>query len=285
MEERKNKKQRPQAGLPAYHYADRGGEKPKSSNSVRWKKNGGVRNESSGDGTTRLNKYLSNAGICSRRDADMLIAAGAVSVNGEVVTTLGYKVKEGDVVSYGGEVLRSERKRYFLLNKPKGYITTLDDPHDRHTVMMLMQDCCKERIYPVGRLDRNTTGVLLFTNDGDMAKKLTHPSSRVYKLYMVECDKPVTRADMKKMLEGIELEDGPIAVDEVQYQNEGKDRRIVGVALHSGRNRIVRRIFESLGYEVMKLDRTVFAGLTKKDLPRGRYRELTEQEVNFLKMV
>lgn len=237
------------------------------------------------DGTTRLNKYISNAGICSRRDADKLIQAGAVSVNGQVVTTLGYKVKEGDVVSYGGEVLHSEPKRYFLLNKPKGYITTLDDPHDRHTVMLLVQDCCKERIYPVGRLDRNTTGLLLFTNDGAMARKLTHPSSNVYKIYQVECDKPVTHADMQRMVDGLELEDGPIAVDDVQYQDGGRDRRVVGVALHSGKNRIVRRIFESLGYQVVKLDRVVFAGLTKKDLPRGHVRELTQQEVNYLQMV
>lgn len=237
------------------------------------------------DGTTRLNKYISNAGICSRRDADKLIEAGAVSVNGQVVTTLGYKVKEGDVVSYGGEVLRSEPKRYFLLNKPKGYITTLDDPQERNTVMLLMQGCCKERIYPVGRLDKNTTGLLLFTNDGEMARRLTHPSSNVYKIYMVECDRPVSHADMQQMIEGIELEDGPIAVDDVQYQGDGKDHRVVGVALHSGRNRIVRRIFEHFGYEVRKLDRTVFAGLTKKDLPRGRHRELTQQEVNYLMMV
>lgn len=237
------------------------------------------------DGTTRLNKYISNAGICSRREADKLIEAGAVSVNGEVVTTLGFKVKEGDVVSYGGEILRSEPKRYFLLNKPKGYITTLDDPQERQTVMLLVQGCCKERIYPVGRLDKNTTGLLLFINDGEMAKRLTHPSSNVYKIYQVECDRAVSREDMQQMIDGIELEDGPIAVDDIQYQGDGKDRRIVGVALHSGKNRIVRRIFEHFGYEVKKLDRCVFAGLTKKDLPRGKVRELTQQEVNYLMMV
>lgn len=237
------------------------------------------------DGTTRLNKYIANAGICSRRDADKLIEAGAVTVNGEVVSTLGYKVKEGDVVAYGGQVLRSEAKRYFLLNKPKGFITTVDDPRERNTVMMLVQNCCKERIYPVGRLDKNTTGLLLFTNDGELAKKLTHPSSNVYKIYQVECDKAVSRDDMRQMLEGIELEDGPIKVDDIQYQGDGKDRKVVGVALHSGKNRIVRRIFEHFGYEVKKLDRSVFAGLTKKDLPRGRARELTEQEVNYLKMI
>ncbi|MBP5326667.1 MAG: rRNA pseudouridine synthase [Bacteroidales bacterium] len=236
------------------------------------------------DGTTRLNKYISNAGICSRRDADKLIEAGAVTVNGEVITVMGYRVKEGDVVSYAGRVLRSEPKRYFLLNKPKGYITTLDDPQERNTVMSLVQGCCRERIYPVGRLDKNTTGLLLFTNDGEMAKRLTHPSSNIYKIYQVECDRPVSNADMKRMIEGIVLEDGPIAVDDVQYQG-GQDRSIVGVALHSGRNRIVRRIFEHLGYEVKKLDRTCFAGLTKKDLARGRVRELTQQEVNYLMMI
>jgi len=237
------------------------------------------------DGTTRLNKYISNAGICSRRDADKLIEAGAVTVNGEVVTTMGYRVKEGDVVAYGGQVLRSEPKRYFLLNKPKGYITTVDDPQDRNTVMLLVQGCCRERIYPVGRLDKNTTGLLLFTNDGEMAKRLTHPSTNVYKIYQVECDRPVSREDMQQMLEGVELEDGPIAVDDIQYQNGGRDRRIVGVAIHSGKNRIVRRLFEHFGYDVKKLDRCVFAGLTKKDLPRGRVRELTQQEINYLMMI
>lgn len=241
--------------------------------------------EQKDDDTTRLNKFISNAGICSRRDADKLISVGAVTVNGEVVTTMGYKVKPGDVVAYGGTVLQSEPKRYFLLNKPKDYITTVDDPHERNTVMMLMRGCCKERIYPVGRLDRNTTGLLLFTNDGELSRKLTHPSSNVYKIYQVECDKPVTRQDIQHMLDGVELEDGMVAVDDVQYQDNGKNKRVVGVALHSGKNRVVRRIFESLGYEVVKLDRVVFAGLTKKDLPRGRYRELTQQEISYLMMI
>ena len=237
------------------------------------------------DGTIRLNKFIANAGICSRRDADKLIAAGAISVNGEVVTSMGFQVHEGDVVNYGGETLHSERKRYFLLNKPKGFITTVDDPQERETVMMLIDGACKERIYPVGRLDRNTTGLLLFTNDGDLARRLTHPSTGVFKIYQVELDKPVTREDMKLMLEGIELEDGPIHVDDVQYAQNGADKRVVGVELHSGKNRIVRRIFEHLGYSVHKLDRVVFAGLTKKDLPRGHYRELTPQEVGYLKMI
>ncbi len=240
-------------------------------------------------GLIRLNKYISNAGICSRRDADKLIEAGSVMVNGEIVTQMGYLVKEGDVVTYDGHTLKSETKRYILLNKPKGYITTLEDQQGRQTVMELVEGACRERIYPVGRLDRNTTGLLLFTNDGELSKKLTHPSSGVYKVYQVEVDHPVTREDMQKMLDGIELEDGPIHVDDVQYaqssDHAGIDKRIVGVQLHSGKNRIVRRIFESLGYTVHKLDRTVFAGLTKKDLPRGRYRELTEKEVGFLKMI
>ena len=237
------------------------------------------------DGTTRLNKYIANAGICSRREADKLIAAGSITVNGKVVTEMGYQVHEGDVVNYGGETLRSERKRYFLLNKPKGFITTVDDPQNRETVMMLIDGACPERIYPVGRLDRNTTGLLLFTNDGDLARHLTHPSTGVYKIYQVELDKPVTRNDMKQMLEGVELEDGPIHVDDIQYVQGANDKRIVGVELHSGKNRIVRRLFEHFGYNVHKLDRVVFAGLTKKDLPRGRYRELTEKEVGYLMMI
>ena len=235
------------------------------------------------DDTTRLNKYIANAGICSRREADVLIASGAVTVNGEVITQLGYKVKAGDVVHYGGEKLVSERKRYILLNKPKGYITTMDDPQERKTVMSLVADACPERIYPVGRLDRNTTGLLLFTNDGELAKKLTHPSSGARKIYNVELDKPLSANDRRRMLEGISLEDGDISVDAVEYGTD--NRTVVGVELHSGRNRIVRRIFESMGYEVYKLDRVLFAELTKKNLPRGHWRELTQKEVGFLKMV
>lgn len=237
------------------------------------------------DGLVRLNKYLSHAGICSRREADKLIESGCVTVNGNVIREMGYLVKPNDVVTYCGRELKGEINRYFLLNKPKGFITTLDDPQDRRTVMMLMDGACSERIYPVGRLDRNTTGLLLFTNDGNLAKKLTHPSSKVYKIYHVELDKPLSRESMNQMLEGLDLEDGLICVDDVQYVEGTSDRKSVGVALHSGKNRIVRRIFEHLGYEVMKLDRVVFAGLTKKDLPRGRYRELSEKEVGFLKML
>ncbi|MFM8916903.1 MAG: pseudouridine synthase, partial [Bacteroidota bacterium] len=235
-------------------------------------------------GAIRLNRFIANAGICSRREADELIEAGVISINGEVVTELGTKVMAGDEVRFHDRVLRTERMVYVLLNKPKDYITTTDDPGDRKTVMNLVHDACKERIFPVGRLDRNTTGLLLLTNDGDLTKKLTHPSSNIAKVYQVELDKNLTIADMKRASEGVELEDGEVAFDNIEYASPD-DKKIVGVELHSGKNRIVRRIFEELGYEVKKLDRTVFAGLTKKDLPRGRWRFLTELEVNGLKMM
>lgn len=234
-------------------------------------------------GLIRLNRYISNAGICSRREADELIASGCVSVNGKIVTELGYKVKEGDEVNYSGQRLKTEKHVYVLLNKPKDYITTSDDEKGRRTVMELVAGACKERIYPVGRLDRNTLGLLLFTNDGEMAKKLTHPKHMIQKLYHVELDKNLKHDDLVKIQEGIELEDGFIKPDEVAYAGESK--REVGILIHSGRNRIVRRIFEQLGYEVIRLDRVMFAGLTKKDLPRGRWRLLTEKEVSFLKMI
>ena len=237
------------------------------------------------NGLIRLNKYISNSGICSRREADELIKAGAVTVNGEVVSEMGYKVTVDDVVVYGGERLANERKKYLLLNKPKGYITTLDDPQNRKTVLSLIGKACKERLYPVGRLDRNTTGLLLFTNDGEMTKKLTHPSFGARKIYHVELDKALTHADMQQIIDGIELEDGRIAADDIQYVGAGDDKKIVGIELHSGKNRIVRRIFASLGYEVFKLDRVAFAGLTKKNLPRGQFRFLTDKEVSFLKML
>jgi len=237
------------------------------------------------DGTVRLNKFIADAGICSRRDADQLISTGAIAVNGEIVTQLGYKVKPTDSVQYGGETLSREKKVYVILNKPKDYITTTDDPHNRKTVMLLLQNACKERIYPVGRLDRNTTGLLLFTNDGEMAKKLTHPVHGARKVYHVELDKPLTKNDMLRISEGLDLEDGFIQVDNIEYVTDGMDRKQVGVELHSGKNRIVRRIFEHLDYRVVKLDRVIFAGLTKKDLPRGKYRILTEKEINFLKMI
>lgn len=232
----------------------------------------------------RLNKYLSNAGVCSRREADVLIETGVVSVNGVVITEMGYKVKPGDKVQYDEETINAETKRYVLLNKPKDFITTMDDPWGRKTVMGLIIKACKERIYPVGRLDRDTTGLLLFTNDGDLAKKLTHPRYQAKKIYQVETDKPVTTEHIELLLKGIELDDGRIAADHVEYVKEGKSSREVGIEIHSGKNRIVRRMFEKLGYQVVKLDRVQFASLTKKDLPRGFYRHLTEKEVAYLKM-
>ena len=231
----------------------------------------------------RLNKYLSNAGICSRREADMLIKTGVVTVNGNIVTEMGYKVKPSDVIQYDGETINAETKRYVLLNKPKGFITTMDDPLGRKTVMQLVKKACKERVYPVGRLDRETTGLLLLTNDGDLAKKLTHPRYKAKKIYQVELNKNVNPADLKKLLEGVLLEDGTSRFDAADFIDD-EDSKQVGVELHSGKNRIVRRTFEALGYKVIKLDRVMFAGLTKKDLPRGRYRHLTEREVGFLKM-
>jgi 23S rRNA pseudouridine2605 synthase len=237
------------------------------------------------EGLTRLNKYISNAGICSRREADDMIKAGVISVNGKVITEMGYKVMPGDQVKYNNELLRTEKQVYLLLNKPKDFITTTDDPEERKTVMNLVGNACKERIYPVGRLDRNTTGVLLFTNDGDLAKKLTHPSFQVQKIYQVELDRNVKNEDIEEISKGIQLDDGFIKVDDIVFAGTGKERNIIGVELHSGKNRIVRRIFEHLGYEVKKLDRVVFAGLTKKDLPRGRHRFLTDMEIANLKMM
>lgn len=236
------------------------------------------------EGHARLNKFIAHAGVCSRREADTLIISGAVTINGTVVTEMGYKVKRSDKVVMGGQLLRAERLQYVLLNKPKGFITTTDDPHERKTVMQLVEKACSERIYPIGRLDKETTGLLLFTNDGDLAKKLTHPSHRVRKMYHVVLDKDFSKTDMVKLVEGIDLEDGKATVDKVSYIEE-KGKHEVGVELHSGKNRIVRRIFEHLGYKVIRLDRVIFAGLTKKDLPRGRFRHLSEKEIAFLKMV
>ena len=231
----------------------------------------------------RLNKFLANAGICSRREADEFIEAGVVSVNGVVVTELGTKIKRTDEVKFHDEPVSVERKAYVLLNKPKDCVTTSDDPQARKTVMDCVKDACKERIYPVGRLDRNTTGVLLLTNDGDLASKLTHPKYLKKKIYHVYCDKNVTKADLDQITAGITLEDGEIHADAISYASE-TDKKQVGIEIHSGKNRIVRRIFESLGYKVIKLDRVYFAGLTKKGLKRGDWRYLTEQEVNFLRM-
>lgn len=231
----------------------------------------------------RLNRYVANAGVCSRREADVLIATGVVSVNGKIITEMGYKVNPGDVVNYGGVPIKNETKKYLLLNKPKDYITTMDDPEERRTVLELIKKACKERLYPVGRLDRNTTGVLLFTNDGDMTAKLTHPKFDVRKVYHVTLNKKMAPEDYKMLNEGFELPDGFIKPDATDFVGAGRFE--LGVEIHSGRNRIVRRMFEHLGYEVIKLDRVAFAGLTKKDLPRGKYRFLTEKEVAFLKML
>ena len=231
----------------------------------------------------RLNKFLANAGVCSRREADEYITAGVVSVNGQVVNELGTKIKRGDEVKFHDQVVNIERKIYVLLNKPKDTVTTSDDPQARRTVMDLVKDACTERIYPVGRLDRNTTGVLLLTNDGDLASKLTHPKYLKKKIYHVHLDKNLTQADMEKIAVGIELDDGEIHADAISYTDEAK-KNDVGIEIHSGKNRIVRRIFESLGYKVVKLDRVYFAGLTKKGLRRGEWRYLNEAEVNHLRM-
>ena len=235
------------------------------------------------DAPIRLNKFLANAGVCSRREADEFITAGVVSVNGTVVTELGTKVKRTDEVKFHEQPVSIERKVYVLLNKPKDYVTTSDDPQNRKTVMDLVKNVCRERIYPVGRLDRNTTGVLLFTNDGELASKLTHPKFLKKKIYHVTTDKNVTAADMRQIAEGITLEDGEIRADAIDYASP-TDKKQVGIEIHSGKNRIVRRIFEALGYRVVKLDRLLFAGLTKKNVRRGDWRFLTEQEVNMLRM-
>lgn len=235
-------------------------------------------------GEMRLNRFIANAGVCSRREADTYISAGMVSVNGNIVTELGVKVLPTDEVRFDGTKLNAEKKVYLLLNKPKDFVTTTEDPHADKIVMDLIKDACTERIYPVGRLDRNTTGLLLFTNDGDLSKRLTHPSHTMKKVYQVSLDKPVTMEHLQQIADGIDLEDGHIVADAISYiSNEDKDE--VGIEIHSGRNRIVRRIFEHFGYRVKKLDRVLFAGLTKKNLPRGKYRFLTDKEIQFLKML
>jgi 23S rRNA pseudouridine2605 synthase len=249
----------------------------------RLKKSAPIPKQTGADGLMRLNKYLSNAGVASRRDADNLIISGTVKVNGVVVDKLGTKISPTDKVTYGDAAVRAEKKVYLLLNKPKDYITTVDDPKERKTVMELVKGACRERIYPVGRLDRNTTGLLLFTNDGEMTTKLTHPKFGVKKIYQVSLNKGLKPEDFKSISEGLELEDGIVKADDLAFVGEGKKE--VGIEIHSGRNRIVRRIFEHLGYDVLKLDRVVFAGLTKKDLPRGKHRFLTAKEISFLQMI
>ncbi|MBC3539530.1 pseudouridine synthase [Rufibacter sediminis] len=239
------------------------------------------RDDSYGNEDLRLNRYIANAGICSRREADELIAAGEIKVNGQVVTEMGYKVAPTDTVQYGRKTLSREKTVYVLLNKPKDFLTTTDDPEGRKTVMDLVKNASKERLFPVGRLDRNTTGLLLFTNDGELAQKLTHPSNKISKIYQVELDKPITQEHVKQIQEGLMLEDGKAEVDEVALL--GESNKFLGIEIHIGRNRIVRRIFEHLGYDVVTLDRVQYAGLTKKDLPRGNWRFLSEKEVVRLK--
>lgn len=229
----------------------------------------------------RLNKYISNSGICSRREADQLIQKGEITVNGEVITELGHKVLRTDKIIYKGKTINPEKPVYILMNKPKDFITTTDDPMERKTVMHLLENACKERVFPVGRLDRNTTGLLLFTNDGELAAKLSHPSNNIKKIYQVTLDKSITHNHEKDISEGLTLEDGPVKVDDLQVLS--KDRMIVGLEIHVGKNRIVRRIFAHLGYEVVGLDRVMYAGLDKKDLPRGKFRFLSEKEVVKLK--
>ncbi len=259
---------------PKYHF-----DKIKAKSSFRVQKK--MEREEKKSDKIRLNRYIANAGICSRRDADKLIQGGEISVNNKVVTEMGFQVSVGDVVKYGKKVLNREKNVYILLNKPKDFITTTEDPNDRKTVMELVKNATDSRIYPVGRLDRNTTGLLLITNDGDLADKLTHPSNEVEKIYQAELNKPIAEEDFEKIKAGLELEDGLIKVDELAIVTP--DRYVVGVKIHSGKNRIVRRIFEKVGYEVTKLDRTSFAFLTKKDLPRGNWRYLSEQEIIKLK--
>lgn len=269
-------------GKPAYKSEGKGGAK-RSFSSKRDEKprNYPKYNPNKVTGEVRLNRFISQSGVCSRREADDFILAGVVTVNGQVVTELGTKILPTDEVRFNDERLQGEKNVYLVLNKPKGYVTSLDDPYADKTVMDLVKNACTERVYPVGRLDKNSVGLLLITNDGDITRQLTHPSCHKKKIYQVTLDKPLTRADMDTLTEGITLEDGDIFADEIAYASE--DKRSVGVEIHSGRNRIVRRMFEHLGYTVQKLDRVYYAGLTKKNLKRGAWRFLTKEEVMRLK--
>ena len=247
------------------------------------KKSGNNPHTKSNDGKMRLNKFLANAGIASRREADVLISTGVVTVNGKIITEMGFKVAPEDKITYGGETIRSEKKVYLLMNKPKDFITTADDPFGRRTVMQLLGRL-KQRVYPVGRLDRATTGLLMLTNDGDLTKKLTHPKYGIKKIYNVGLNKNVTSVHLKHLIDGFELEDGFAKADVAVHVGNGENKKQVGIELHSGKNRIIRRMFEHLGYKVTKLDRVYFAGLTKKDLARGQWRFLTNKEVGMLQM-
>lgn len=247
---------------------------------------GGYMSRTERDGLVRLNKFLSQAGIASRRDADELIALGLISVNGKVITELGEKINpQKDVVKYDDRVIRPEQFRYVLLNKPKGFLTTQEDPGGRETVMDLVRSACKERIYPVGRMEKDAMGLLLFTNDGDMAKRLTHPKHDYPKLYHVELSERISQKDLNRLLEGVQLEDGFVQADQIAFVEGSKDGKQVGIRLNSGKSNVVKRMFEHLGFRIKKLDRVMFAGLNKKDLTRGRYRHLTEKEIGFLKMI
>jgi len=246
------------------------------------RKDSQYRNKNIPDNKTRLNKYIASTGLCSRREADKYIADGLIKVNGKIITELGTKISYGDTVKFGGEVLKQDKLIYILLNKPKDFVTTTDDPKERKTVVELVKNACKERIYPVGRLDRKTTGVLLLTNDGDLTTKLTHPKYNRKKIYHIFLDKALTNKDMELIAKGVKLEDGLAFADKISYVDEN-DKTQVGMEIHSGKNRIIRRIFEHLGYNVIKLDRVWFAGLTKKNLKRGKWRFLTDKEVEMLK--
>ncbi|MBL4578756.1 MAG: rRNA pseudouridine synthase [Flavobacteriales bacterium] len=259
--------------------------KPYNKRSGEFRSKPGKSDKSGSSDLVRLNKVIANSGICSRRQADKLIESGLIKVNGKVVTEMGYKIKADDLVKYQSKVLTGERKVFILMNKPKDHITTVSDTHDRKTVMHIVERMCKERVYPVGRLDRNTTGLLLFTNDGELAKRLTHPRYGIKKIYHAHLDKSISIKELNSIRKGVRLDDGIAQVDIIDYVGDGKDKRHVGLELHSGKNRIIRRIFEHLGYKVMSLDRIGYAGLTKKDIPRGRCRYLNQKEVGMLKMV
>ncbi len=261
-------------------FADPNKSAPKLRSTGKGKKMPEMSDESNG---IRLNRFISNSGVCARREADKLIEAGEIYVNGKVTSDFSYRVMPDDTVRYGSKVLKREKHVYLLLNKPKDYLTTTDDPEGRKSVMDLVRDASDARLYPVGRLDRNTTGLILLTNDGDLAEKLMHPSYKAKKIYQVDLDKPFTDVDLQKVRSGIVLEDGPIRADDIEIVSP--DRKCVGIEIHSGRNRIVRRIFESLDYKIERLDRVMYAGLTKKDLPRGTWRFLTPLEINTIKHI
>jgi 23S rRNA pseudouridine2605 synthase len=254
--------------------------RPGSGGSRPSRKKPGTRSAASGP--MRLNRYIANSGVCSRREADSLIKNGDISVNGKKVTEMGVKVMPGDRITYKGENLNPEKKVYLLLNKPRGYVTTVKDPHAEKKVMDLVHSACRERIYPVGRLDKETTGLLLFTNDGDLSGKLMHPSQKRKKVYEIQLNKPMTRADLEQLAAGVELDDGTVAADLAAFIDE-EDKSRIGLEIHSGQNRVVRRMMETMNYRVKKLDRVYYAGLTKKSLPRGKWRFLSDKEINMLK--